>query len=130
MLDLMSFVVLTGETEAIIALICTLIGAIGGLIPVIIKLVAALKEIAKNKNWLKIVGAIKEAIIKAEATGKSGAEKKQIVIDAVIAFCGTIGVVVDNALLKQISDAIDDLIKVSNDLKKTEAAVKSIKAGK
>ena len=124
MLELMSFaVVLDGLTlewleqwGGWLAAIVALIGAVGGLIPTIIKLVNAFKEIGKNKDWLKIVDAIKDAIIKAEATGKSGAEKKQIVIDAVIAFCGTIGVVVDSALLKQISDAIDDLIRVSNDL--------------
>lgn len=100
----------------LISLIIGLVAAIIALIPTIIKLVSALKELVKNKNWTKILSAIKDAAVTAEKSGKSGAEKKQMVIDSVKAFCASIGVEIDDSLLTKISSAIDDLISEHNEL--------------
>lgn len=118
------------ELESIITIITLavgLIGAIAALIPSLIKLFKSLKEIAQNKDWGKIKAIIKAAIVKAEASGKAGADKKQMVIDATIAGCKEIGVEVDEALVEQISEYIEKTISFVNEMA-TKPAVKSKKA--
>ena len=99
-------------------LIGACIGLIAGLIPVIIKLVKAFKVIVKNKQWTEITEAIKKAITAAEASGKTGAEKKTMVIKAAQEFCKSIDVDFTDDLAKQISDFIDTTITFVNDMKK------------
>lgn len=111
----------------LISLIVGLVAAIIALIPTIIKLVSALKELVKNKDWTKILVAIKSAAVTAEASGKSGADKKQMVIDSVKAFCKTIDVEVDDALLEQISTEIDKLITEHNALTEANDSTKTSK---
>lgn len=111
--------------EFIITLI-GLIGAIAALIPTLIKLFKSLKEIATNKDWSKIKAIIKASIVKAEASGKAGADKKQMVIEATIAGCAEIGVEVDEALVEQISEYIEKTISFVNEMA-TKPVVKSKK---
>lgn len=111
----------------IITLAAGLIGAIAALVPSLIKLFKSLKEIAQNKDWSKIKVVIKAAIVKAEASGKAGADKKQMVIEATIAGCAEIGVEVDEALLNQISEYIEKTISFVNEMS-TKPVVKSKKA--
>lgn len=101
---------------ALITVICTAIGAIAALVPTVIKLVKSLGEIAKNKNWKKILVIISKTVVEAEKTAKSGAEKKEIVVNAVKTFCVEAGVEWTAELAKQVSDAIDDVIAVHNQL--------------
>jgi hypothetical protein len=57
------------------------------------------------------------AMKEAERSDKSGADKKQMVIDAVKAGCKAAGVNLD-VFIDQLSAYIDDTIKFANDLKK------------
>jgi hypothetical protein len=57
------------------------------------------------------------AMKEAEKSGKAGADKKQMVIDAVKAGCKAAGVNLD-AFIDQLSDYIDDTIKFVNEMKK------------
>jgi hypothetical protein len=57
------------------------------------------------------------AMKEAEASGKSGADKKQMVIDAVKAGCKAAGVNMD-LFIDQLSDYIDQTIAFVNGMKK------------
>lgn len=108
----------------IITFIIGFIGAIAALIPVSIKLVKRGKEIVKNKDWAKIKEIADTAMKTAEATGKTGAEKKEIVIASVKAGCEAAGIVIDETLLQNLADYIDvtidrvnGMIKIKEDNK-------------
>lgn len=98
----------------IITFIIGFIGAIVALIPVSIKLVKRGKELIKNKDWAKIKEIADTAMKTAESTGKTGAEKKEIVIVAVKAGCEKAGIVIDEKLLKDLVDYIDTTIEWVN----------------
>jgi enamine deaminase RidA (YjgF/YER057c/UK114 family) len=57
------------------------------------------------------------AMKEAERSGKSGADKKQMVIDTVKAGCKAAGVNLDD-FIDQLSAYIDDTIKFVNEMKK------------
>ena len=59
------------------------------------------------------------AMKEAEASGKAGADKKQMVIDAVKASCKAAGVNLD-LFIDQLSDYIDQTIKFVNDMQKNK----------
>lgn len=98
----------------IITFIIGFIGAIVALIPVSIKLVKRGKELIKNKDWAKIKEIADTAMKTAESTGKTGAEKKEIVIAAVKAGCAEAGIIIDEKLLKDLADYIDTTIEWVN----------------
>lgn len=117
-MTLLTFLTESGNNP-IIVLITAIVGLIGtvvALIPTAIKLAKSLKEIAKNKDWKKIMIAIKEAVVTAEASGKSGVEKKTMVIETIKTFCMECDVILDEDLLNQVSDYIDTLISTFNQL--------------
>ena len=86
----------------------------------IVVLVLAIYYIIKaiKNNWLKqITATIEKAIKEAETSGKSGNEKKQLVLDAVQVKCADLGI--PYALLKNlVSKLIDRIIKDYNILSK------------
>lgn len=88
----------------------TLISAVVGLG---IKLYGALKELIKNKNWLKVMVIADAAMKEAEASGKEGKDKKNQVIDAVAAACKELGIECD---LGALSNYIDECIAFVNDI--------------
>jgi hypothetical protein len=61
------------------------------------------------------------AMKEAEKSGKSGADKKQMVIDAVKAGCKAAGINLD-LFIDQLSDYIDSSISFVNNMKKNGAA--------
>lgn len=112
------------NTIQLIIAIATLIGTIGALVPTIIALFKFFKSNIKNKNWNIIFAFAKEAVIAAEKSGAAGAEKKQMVIDSVIASCSSVGIEVNEDTLVQLSNAIDDLITWYNEMKKKNTTKK------
>jgi hypothetical protein len=61
------------------------------------------------------------AMNEAERSGKTGADKKQMVIDAVKAGCKAAGINLD-LFIDQLSDYIDSSISFVNNMKKNSAA--------
>lgn len=99
-----------------------LIGAIGALIPVIIKLVKTLKEIVKNKNWNEIKDIAKAAMTTVEEYHKSHPEmtsddKLNMALDIIQAGCKEIGVEVDDATLDNLVNYIKQTINWFNGMK-------------
>jgi hypothetical protein len=101
---------------SLISLLVGLVGTIAALIPTIIKLIKALKTIAKNKDWEKIKNIAVAAIESAEASQKTGSEKKQAVIDAVKEGCKEAGVELSDDLLESLSTYIDSMISYFNNM--------------
>lgn len=102
-------------TQGIITLISSGVVLLGTLIGLGVNLYKAIKEVVKNKDWAKIVKIADAAMIAAEAAGKSGADKKAMVIEAVEAGCKELGITVD---LTQLSTYIDECIAFANSLNK------------
>lgn len=99
----------------IIGLVGVIISAIAAIVMVIIKLKEKFGELAKDGNWKKLYPMILKAIAEAEATGKSGAEKKEIVMAAVDSFAKELGIQCE---VDQISDAIEFIIDFSKKVNK------------
>ena len=104
--------------------IITLITGLVGLIGTGIGTYFAIKNwltVLKNKNaqeiWAMIMNMADAAMKEAEASGKSGVDKKQMVIDAVKAGCKAAGVNLD-IFIDQLGDYIDQTISFVNGMKK------------
>jgi hypothetical protein len=100
-----------------VELISSIIGALialCGLVPAIIALVKFIGKSIKDKNWKAILVMAQQAMLAAEASGKSGADKKQMVIDAVTAGCKAANIDIDEDDLKKLADYIDDWISKHN----------------
>ena len=104
--------------EAIIGLIVSGCTALATILTLAINLYKSFKTIKEDKNWLKILDAIRDAAKVAEATGLSGADKKTMVINMVTEFCKSIGV--NNVDLNQVSAYIDEIIDFSNTMQETK----------
>ena len=94
----------------IVSLVGVVIVAITAMVAMFTKLKNKFGELAKDGNWKKLYPMILRAIADAEATGKSGAEKKEIVMAAVDSFAKDLGIQYE---VEQISDAIEFIIKFS-----------------
>ena len=71
----------------LVVFIAGFVAAVAVLIPTVIKLVKKGAELVKHKNWSKMKDIALAAMKEAEASGKKGSEKQQMVIDAVVAGC-------------------------------------------
>lgn len=105
----------------LIVFIVGFIAAVAVLIPVAIKLVKKGAELAKNKNWSKIQEIAMAAMKEAEASGKKGVEKQQMVIDAVVAGCKEAGVEVSEDDLKNLASYINATIDWFNKMNGSSA---------
>lgn len=108
------------NANGIITLITGLIGLIGtgiGAYFAVKNWITVLKTKNSQEIWAMIMEMADAAMTEAEKSGKSGADKKQMVIDAVKASCRAAGVDLD-VFIDQLSNYIDDTIKFANNLKK------------
>lgn len=104
--------------------IITLITGLVGLIGTGIGAYFAIRNwiiVLKNKNaseiWTMIMEVADAAMKEAEKSTKSGADKKQMVIDMVKASCKSAGIDMD-LFIDQLSDYIDQTITFVNGMKK------------
>ena len=100
----------------IIVLITGLVGLVGtgiGAFYAIKNFINLTKEKNKNEIWSMIMTIADAAMNEAEATGKSGADKKTMVIESVKAGCKSAGLNIDE-FINQLSDYIDDTIAFVN----------------
>lgn len=124
MIEFLSFWPTTAEGWAglgvlFFGFISAAIGCVGALIKLKGKgkeLAKALKELIKHKDFAKIKEIATKAIEEAEATKKTGAEKKAMVIAAVVAGCREAGIELDDAVLEELSNHIEDMIGFFNDM--------------
>jgi hypothetical protein len=95
----------------ILKLILAIISGVATCIPLVVKLVKYIKELAKEKNWGKLVVIVSNFMAEAETLFPDGASKKDYVINSVMAISKTIDYPVDKEILGEL---IDNLTKLSN----------------
>ena len=96
-----------------ISLIVGLVIAIVTAIPSVIAAIKATWQLIKNKNWAKVMDIIDDAVKIAEATQKSGAQKKADVIASVTKTCKDLKIDIN---IQQVSDYIDQLVGWFNEM--------------
>ena len=112
----------------LVVFIAGFVAAVAALVPTVIKLVKKGAELVKNKNWSKIEKIAMEAMKAAEETGKKGAEKQQMVIDAVVAGCTEAEIEISEEDLKNLVKYINETIEWFNGMNessKTEETSKT-----
>lgn len=95
----------------IIALAVALLGAIAVIVAMYKKLKKALGDLIKDGGWKKLFPIILNAIAEAEATGKTGAEKKEIVMAAVDSFARQMGIQYE---VENLSKLVDEIVEISS----------------
>lgn len=100
----------------LITFIAGFVIAVAALVPTAVNLVKKGAELMKNKNWSKIKDIAMAAMKEAEASGKKGSEKQQMVIDAVVAGCKEAGIEVSENDLKKLADYINETIGWFNNM--------------
>ena len=106
--------------NGLIALITALVGLIGtgiGAFFTIKSFIKAAKEKSSKEIWAMIMAIADGAMKEAEASGKSGADKKTMVINIVKASCKSAGINLD-LFIDQLSAYIDQTISFVNDMSK------------
>jgi uncharacterized protein YneF (UPF0154 family) len=105
--------------QLLIAVISGLMGLIGtgiGIFFSIKTIVKQMKEKTFSENWELIKTMATSAMTEAEKSKKSGADKKQMVIDAVTAGAKAAGIDI-SAFMTQLSAFIDNSIAFANTIK-------------
>ena len=99
------------DISLIISLAVALLGAIAVIVTMYRKLKKALGDLIKEGGWKKLFPIILNAIAEAEATGKTGAEKKEIVMAAVDSFASQMGIQYE---VENLSKLIDEIVEISS----------------
>jgi len=105
--------------NGLIALITALVGLIGTGISAyfaIKTLIKSRKEKTLQENWNFIMEVAKTAMSKAEQSGKSGKEKKEMVVEIVKESCKAAGINLD-VFIDQLMSFIDKSISFANTIK-------------
>lgn len=108
----------------LIILIIGLISALAGLIPTLIKLKSALGELASNKDYSKLIKIAKKAMVVAQASGKTGAEKQEMVVNAIKAGAAELKIEVNDEDINKLINSIKDLKNFFNEMKAADQAAK------
>ena len=114
----------------LVVFIVGFVAAVAALVPTVIKLAKKGAELVKNKNWSKIEKIAMAAMRAAEETGKKGAEKQQMVIDAVRSGCAEAGILVSDDDLKKLVSYIDETIAWFKSMKDSTPKKEAQKKGK
>lgn len=111
------------EIITLITLIIGLVGAIAALIPTLIKLFNSLKEIAKNKNWTKLISIAMEAMKDVEKyyrenPNMTGKQKLDMALEIIKESSASLNVTISDKEVNDLIEYINDTIKWANDMKK------------
>ena len=116
----MAFAEFIQTAEGIISLLVALGGLIGTITGAVIAVkgwIKAFKEKDAKQKWELLMTILDAAMQTAEASGKSGADKKQMVIDIAKESCKAAGINMDD-FIDQITSYIDNSIAFVNGMKK------------
>lgn len=105
-------------------LFIALISTIVSLIPTVIALKRALKTADKNKVFSILTEVAKTAMITAQATGKSGTEKQEMVIATIKAKAKELNVEINEQDIEKLINSIKGLKQFFNDMKAVDAVAK------
>lgn len=97
-----------------INIIISIISGIAVCIPLAVKLVQYVRAAVQERNWSAMVSLVLQLMQQAEQDYKTGAERKQYVMDSIVAVQDTLNFSVDLAVVSQMIDAICAASKVIN----------------
>ena len=87
-------------------LIVSILSGIAVCIPLAIKLIDYVRMAIKEKNWSVVMQLVLQLMTEAEKNYATGAEKKEYVMDSIIAMQGTLNYDVDMNAISAMIDAI------------------------
>ena len=104
----------------LIVLVIGLVGTLIKLIPTLVKLHKAAVEAIRTKNIAKLKKVGEATMQSVQASLASGAEKKQLVMDAMDAAAKEMGVEVDKEGWEELSNHIDGMKDFFNKMKESD----------
>lgn len=104
--------------DILFKIVVPIISGVATAIPLVIKLIQAIKQVVKAKNWTSLVQLVLQLMTDAEKNYTTGAERKKYVVDAVKAVEHTLNYDIDEDVLNEIIDSIVNASKTINADKK------------
>ena len=99
--------------ETWINIILPIISGLVACVPLVIKLVEYIQKAAKEKNWTALMQLVLKLMAEAEDNYKTGAERKEYVMDSIDAIKDTLNY---NVNMTVVSEMIDSIIKASKSI--------------
>ena len=91
-------------------LIVSILSGLAVCIPLVVELIKYIKAAYKEKNWSKVMQLVLNLMTEAERNYKTGAERKEYVMDSIESIKDTLDYQID---MKQISEMIDSIVAAS-----------------
>lgn len=102
------------HVELIISAIISILTGLITCIPLVVKLVQVIKDSVKSKNWTALMQLILKLMSEAETVYSTGAEKKDYVMNSVVALKDTLNYDVDMDAVSAMIDSLVEVTKVIN----------------
>ena len=97
-----------------IQIIVSIISGLLICIPLVIKLVEYVIKAIQEKNWQNVMQLVLRLMTEAEKNFETGAERKEYVMDSIIAMKDTLNCEVDMNAISAMIDSICDASKIIN----------------
>lgn len=102
--------------------ICAILAGVSTCIPLVIKLVEAVRASVRERNWKKVVKFVLARMAEAEGKFDTGAERKEWVLMCVKAAADTFDYDIDMEAVSEMIDAFADMSKTVNALAVEDSA--------
>lgn len=97
-----------------IQIIVSIISGLLVCIPLVIKLVEYVIKAIQEKNWQNVMQLVLRLMTEAEKNFETGAERKEYVMDSIIAMKDTLNCEIDMNAISTMIDSICDASKIIN----------------
>lgn len=97
-----------------IQIIVSIISGLLVCIPLVIKLVEYVIKAIREKNWQNVMQLVLRLMTEAEKNFETGAERKEYVMDSIIAMKDTLNCEIDMNAISAMIDSICDASKIIN----------------
>ena len=92
--------------EAWVQIIVSILTGLAATIPLVIKLIDAVKKAHKEKNWKAVVSLVLALMTEAEQNYENGAERKDYVMSSIKAMEHTLEYDIDEKAISELIDAV------------------------
>lgn len=92
--------------ENVVSIIVSILSGLAVCIPLVIKLVQFVQKAIREKNWSAVMSMVLKLMTEAEQNYNTGAEKKEYVMDSIIAIKDTLNFEVDMDVIGTMIDNI------------------------
>ena len=97
-----------------IQIIVSIISGLLICVPLVIKLVEYVIKAIQEKNWQNVMQLVLRLMTEAEKNFETGAERKEYVMDSIIAMKDTLNCEIDMNVISAMIDSICDASKIIN----------------